>query len=66
MTERLLHGLIQKALIDANTLPYVSYNGGKGKRIWRKSVMGWNCIGELSSDQDAEDFLVGKLTQEDR
>lgn len=61
-----VHGLIQKALIDASTLPYKIYPGGRGFRLWTMTPVGWKSIGELSDPQDAEDFLVGKLTQEDR
>lgn len=66
MPDLILHGLIQKAKRDARELPYKIMPGGKGVRLWRKTDIGWNCIGELVSQEDAEDLLVGKLTQEDR
>jgi hypothetical protein len=61
----LLHGLIQRAKLQAEQIPYKLYPGGKGVRVWRFSPIGWVIVGELTRDE-AEDFLVGKLTQEDR
>jgi hypothetical protein len=66
MADLALHGLIQKARKDAEALPYKFMPGGNGVRLWRRWTSGWGLIGELQSAEDAEDFLVGKLTQEDR
>lgn len=60
-----IHGLLQKARIDASTTPYRIFPGGKGFRIWLIDG-GSSFVAEVVHREDAEDFLVGKLCQEDR
>ena len=62
-----LHGLIQKARIDASLSEYRSHplSNGKGYTLWRKSPVGLIQVGMVASKEDAEDFLLSKLTQED-
>lgn len=61
-----VHGLLQKARKDAEALPYKFCPGGKGVRLWRRYPVGWAIVGELITADDAEDFLMSKLTQEER
>lgn len=63
---RVLHGLIQKAKLDATNLNVKAYPGGKGFRVWRQTELGWTLIADMASTQDVEDFMVSQLTQEDR
>jgi hypothetical protein len=62
----IVHGLLQKARHDAEALPYRYKNEGDKIKVWKLHPVGWVVIGHLLSIEDAEDFLVGKLTQEDR
>lgn len=65
MGEKILPGLIQKALIQASELrdhTRINPNGD----VWSMSPLGWIKTGHLANERDREDFLVGKLTQEDR
>ncbi len=65
MAQAILHGLIQKALITASELKD-SYRINPNGDLWAMTPLGWMKTGEILKPQDAEDFLVGKLTQEDR
>jgi hypothetical protein len=60
-----LHGLIQRAFIQATSL-HDNYRSDTTGAIWRYSPLGWIKIGQLMNLQDAEDFLLSKLSQEDR
>lgn len=62
---KILPGLIQKALLDANAL-HLDYRINPNGEVWRYSPIGWIKTGQLADPSDREDFLVGKLTQEDR
>ena len=64
MTERVLHGLIQKALLTASELPS-RYRINPDGQLWRMTPNGWRPVGGLLAADDREDFLVSKLTQED-
>lgn len=68
MPEKILPGLIQKALRDANDLKTTcqAQRGGQGYRLWKMTALGWSQVGELADGQDVEDFMVAQLTQEDR
>lgn len=63
MADKLLHGLIQKALGDAVALndKFRCYSSGE---VWLQGATGWYCVGKLAREQDREDFLLSKLTQE--
>lgn len=63
MAQSVLHGLIQKARSDATALhdTYRVYTSGE---VWLQGATGWYCIGKLAREQDREDFLLSKLTQE--
>jgi fermentation-respiration switch protein FrsA (DUF1100 family) len=61
----ILNGLLQKALLDAQGL-HQSYRINPNGDLWRYSPLGWIKTGEIHNERDREDFLVGKLTQEDR
>lgn len=66
MAERLLHGLIQKAKLQAEALRYVITFGADGT-IYRMTPTGWRTDdSKLSDARDREDFLVAQLSQEDR
>lgn len=63
---RIVHGLLQKALIDANRICAEIRIGSDGS-IWRMTPSGWKASPDrLTNPRDREDFLVGKLTQEER
>jgi hypothetical protein len=62
---RVLHGLLQKAKQDAENLHHRLRVGNDGK-VWCMMQFGWKVTGELIDPMDREDFLLSKLTQEDR
>lgn len=61
----IVHGLIQKAKLDAEALKLTCLINSAGQ-IWRRTGCGWSLEGTLDKRQDREDFLVAQLTQEDR
>lgn len=60
------HGLLQKAKRDANEIPWKICPGGMGFRAWTNETGQWSFVAEFRHKTDAEDFLVSKLTQEER
>lgn len=64
MVERvILHGLLQKAKLDAEAVKVKAFPGGKGFRVWRQTKVGWTFVAEMVSAEDVEDFIVAQLTQ---
>lgn len=68
MAERILNGLIQKANLDAHALGFKILPSSKGPTftVWRYTPKGWTWNADFGLKSDAEDYLVGKLCQEDR
>lgn len=64
--QRLQHGLIQKANLDAHALGFKILPGPKGFTAWRYTPRGWAWNADFGTMDDAEDYLVGKLCQEER
>lgn len=60
-----LHGLIQKAKIQAEDL-HTRLRAGSSGDVWEMRQYGWVKTGQLIDPQNREDFLVSQLTQEDR
>ena len=65
MAPIVLHGLIQKAKLDAEALP-IRLQINTAGQIWKHDGFQWRPSGTLPDKQDREDFLVAQLTQEDR
>jgi hypothetical protein len=65
MGDRVLPGLLQRALSDANQLSKRVKVDDRGD-IWRVGPAGWVKVGMLARTMDREDFLVAQLSQEDR
>jgi hypothetical protein len=62
-----MHRLIHKALRAAGGLGFcVRRRGQGGWSVWRLSPTGWVWNADFATRADAEDYLVGKLVQEDR
>ncbi|RAK52119.1 hypothetical protein [Phenylobacterium deserti] len=70
MALRDFHGLIQKAFLDASSIPWRTYERDcfwiVEKWVRQPHKRGeWLHVCKCESQDEAEDFLVGKLTQED-
>jgi hypothetical protein len=64
----ILHGLIQKAELDALNMPWRTYEKSSFWIVekWAPKQGEWLHVCRCETQDEAEDFLVGKLTQEDR
>ena len=69
MPEKILPGLVQKALLDAKDL-HNALRIDKAGSIWNRHPMGWwQKVGEIHDKRLAEDLLASQLqpvTKEDR
>lgn len=63
MADKIVHGLIQKALLTANEL-HSRYRIQSDGALWEIHPTGWIRTGTIARPQDREDFLLSKLTQE--
>lgn len=66
MMAQILHGWLQKARLDAEGLGK-RYRSKPDGALWRYSPqIGWVKVGQFTSWDDVEDFLVSKLCQMER
>lgn len=66
MSNKLLPGLIQQALLTAAELRD-RYRFNPDGQLWKRTPAGWICDGtRITQPTDREDFLLAKLRQEDR
>lgn len=64
MAERILHGFIQKAKLDAEASRLRMMINTAGQ-VWKHDGFTWQPSGSLPDKQDREDFLVAQLSQQD-
>lgn len=61
----IVHGLLQKARIDASALGYRVRPGlTKPWTVWRMTPVGWAWDADFAHADDAHDYLLSKLSQE--
>lgn len=65
MATRHLPGLIQDTFIAAKAREYAIRDGPRNWSVWRLSPAGWVWNADFARKDDAEDYVVCKLSQED-
>jgi hypothetical protein len=61
-----MHRLVETAARAACGIDFRVKPGERGWTVWRRAPTGWVWNADFAVREDAEDYLVCKLAQEDR